>query len=94
MDETRHRARYPGRLMREVSLGLIDRAVFSQEHVAGCGRRSCLAVVDKNLLVGLGEVNQHKAAAANIARPREGDRQRKPCCHCRINRIAALLQHV
>ena len=39
-------------------------------------------------------MNQHKAAAANVARPREGDRQGKPCRHGRINRIAALLQHV
>ena len=80
--------------MREVSLGLIDRAIFLQEHVAGCGRRCGLAVIDKNLFVGLGEMNQHKAAAANVARPGQCDGQREPCCHRRINGVAALLEHV
>ena len=60
-DETGYGAGYSGRLMREVSLGLIDRAVLFQEHVAGGRSRGCLAVV-KNLLVGFGEMDQEGAA--------------------------------
>ena len=80
--------------MGEVGFGLIDRAVFFQEHVAGCCRRRGFAVVDKNLFVGLGEVNQHEAAAANIAGPRQCYGEREPCRHGRINGVAALLEHV
>ena len=94
MDEARYRAGYAGRLMGEVSLGLIDGTIFFEKHVSRGRSWRRLAVVDKNLFVGFGEMNQHKAAAANVARPGQCDRQREPCRHCRINRIAALFEHV
>ena len=94
MNKARYGARYTCGLMGEVGFGLIDRAVFLEKHVAGRCRRCGFAVVDKNLLVGFSEVNQHKAAAANVPCPRKCHRQCKPGCYGRIDGIATLLQHV
>ena len=94
VSEARYRARYACGLMREVGFSLIDRAVLFQEHVSRCGGWCCLAIVDKNLLIGLGEMNQHEAATANVACSGKRNSQRKPCRHGCINGIAALLKHV
>ena len=67
-------------------------AIGKQEHVATGGRGRGLAVVDENLAVALGEVDQHEAAPAQIPRTGVGDRQRETGGHRRVHHVAALLQ--
>ena len=94
MNQTRNRPGYPGGLMGEVGFCLIDRPVLFQKHLTCCGGRCGLAVVDKDLFIGLGKMNQHEAAAANVACSGKRHSQRKPCRHSCINGIAALLEHI
>ena len=55
--------------------------------------RRGLAIVDRRIDPALGEMDQHVAAAADIAGPRIGHRERETRRHGRVDRIAALLEH-
>jgi len=59
----------------------------------GRGRRG-LAVVDRDVLVTLGRVNHHEAAAADISRARIGHGHRESDRHRGIDRVAAAPQHI
>ena len=69
-------------------------AVGAEEHVAGCGLRRGLAIVDGDILVAVGEVDHHEAAAAEIAGARIGHRHGKAGGDRGIHRVAAARQHV
>ena len=70
--------------------GGIGLAVGSEENIARGRRRCGLAIVDGDVLVALGEMDHHEAAAADIAGARIGHRQRKAGGDRGIDRIAAL----
>ena len=66
----------------------------AEKHIArGRGRRG-LAIVDGDVLIALGRMDHHEAAAADIAGARIGDGQRKAGGDRGIDRIAALPQDV
>ena len=94
MNQTCDGAGHPGRLMGEVGFGLIDRPILLQEHIAGRRGGRCLSVVDKNLLIRLGQMDQHEATTTDVAGPGQRDRQGKARRHRCINGVAALLEHV
>ena len=73
-------------------VGRVNIAVFVQVHIARCGFWCHFSVVQKVRLTV--DVDSHKAAAADVAGFRIGDRQRKLRSNGGINRIAALFQHV
>ena len=70
MNQTCDGAGHPGRLMGEVGFGLIDRPVLLKEHIAGRRGGCCLSVVDKNLFIRLGQMDQHEATTSDVAGPR------------------------
>jgi len=59
----------------------------------GRGRRG-LAIVDGDVLMTLGRVDHHEAAAADIARARIAHGQREAGGDRRIDRVAALAQYI
>jgi hypothetical protein len=69
-------------------------ALVVEEHVSARRLRSRLAVVDGDGLARLGDVDEHEAAAADIAGPRQGHSECEADCHRRINRVAAALQEI
>ena len=82
------------RLTREISLCLVDGAVGIEKHIAAGSSRCSFAIIDKDLLIGFGEVDQHKASATQVACTGQGDGQCEACCHRSIDRITALFEHV
>ena len=67
-DGSRHADREPG-IARLERIGL---AIGVEEHVLGRRRRRGLAVVDRDRLVEVGAIDQHEAAAAEVAGARQG----------------------
>ena len=57
-------------------------------------RRRGLAIIDRDVLVALGRMDHHEAAAADVSRARIGHGHRKTGGDRRIDRIAATPQHV
>jgi len=53
--------------------------------------RRGLAIVDRDILVAVGQMNHHEAAAAEIAGARIGHRHRETGGDGRVDRVAALL---
>ena len=92
--EARHRARHADSQARPARLERIGFTVGVEEHVLGRRRRRRLAIVDGDRLAEIGAVDQHEAAAADIAGARQGDREREADRHRRIDRIAAEAEHV
>ena len=88
-----HRAGNPRGQMAEVGPALVHFTFPGQEHIPGGSGGRGFPVVDKNIAVFLGQVNQHEAPAANVARPGQGDCQRKARGDGGIHRIAALGEH-
>ena len=72
----------------------IGLAVGVEEHVFGrrCGRG--FAVVDGDRLVEIGPINQHEAAAAEVAGARHGDGERESDGDRRIDGVAPAFQDV
>ena len=72
---------------------LVDVAGFVQEH-GGCGCRGRpFPKVQGDRVPGVRAVNEHKAAAAQVAGSRENDRQSETHSDGRIDRVAALAKH-
>ena len=65
-----------------------------QEHVARRLPRRLLAVVDGDRLAGLRDVDEHEAAAAEIAGLRQRHREREADRDRRIDGVAAALQDI
>ena len=59
----------------------------------GRGRRG-LAIVDRKLLIAFGEMDQHEAAAADVAGARIGNGHRKADRDRGVDRVAAALEHL
>ena len=89
-DGSRHADRKPG-IARLERIGL---AVGVEEHVLGRRRRRGLAIVDRDRLVEIGAMNQHEAAAAEVAGARKRDGEREADRDRRIDGVAAALQDV
>ena len=89
--ETHHRARHAGReIAIEAALadGIAGRV---EKHAGGRGARRGLAEIDDGVMP-VGGVDQHKAAAADIAAARIDDGERVADRDRRIDRVAAGLQ--
>ena len=65
-----------------------------EENIARCRSRRGLAIIDRDVLVAVGEMDHHEAAAADIAGAGIGDGQRKTGRDRGIDRVAALPQNV
>ena len=89
-DGSGHADREPG-IARLERIGL---AVGVEEHVLGRRGRRGLAVVDRDRLIKIGAMDQHEAAAADVARARQGDGEREADRDRRIDGVAAALEHV
>ena len=89
-DRPRHADREAGKARLE-RIGL---AVGVEEHVLGRRRGRGLAIVDRDRLIAISAMNQHEAAAADIAGARQGDGERKADRDRRIDGIAASLQDI
>ena len=72
----------------------IGLAVGVEEHVLGRRRGRGLAVVDRDRLIAIGAMDQHEAAAADVAGARQRDGEREADRDRRVDRVAAALQHV
>ena len=92
IQHARHRARHARGLVAEILEHEVFLAVLPEEHVAARRRGGGLAVVDEYLPLALRQVNQHKAAAPQVARPRVGHRQGEAGGHGRVHHVAPLLQ--
>ena len=94
----RARGRRPSRARRrEAGIARLERiglAVGVEEHVLGRRRGRGLAIVDRDRLIAIGAMNQHEAAAADIAGARQGDGERKADRDRRIDGVAAAPQHI
>ena len=82
----------PSAELRDLAVSGLPSAPRNMSRVAS--RRRGLAIVDRDVLVALGGMDHHEAAAADIAGARIGHRQRKAGCDRGIDRIAALPQDV
>ena len=72
----------------------IGLAVGAQKNVA-CGvTRRGLAIVDRDVLAAIGEMDHHEPAAADVARARISHGHREAGCDRGVDRVAALLQNV
>ena len=75
-------------------LSVVGFAVRAEEYVR-CGRgRRGLAIIDRDILVALGRMDHHEAAAADISGARITHRHRKAGGDRRIDGIAALSQDI
>jgi hypothetical protein len=92
--EPRHRARHAGGGVAEELPGAIDLAIRADEQVGGGGGRGPLAVVDEHLPGSVGEVQQHEAAAGQVAGARIGHGEGQPRGHGCIHGIAAGPEHL
>ena len=81
----------PSPLARLRRIGL---AVGVEEHVLGRRRRRGLAIVDGDRRSSVGAMDEHEAAAAEIAGARQGDGEREADRDRRVDRVAAALQDV
>ena len=75
----------------------LERIGFSvgvEKDVFGGRSGRSLAIVDGDGLPEIGAVDQHEAAAADIAGARQGHGEREADRHRRVDRIAAALQNV
>ena len=89
-DGSGHADREPG-IARLERIGL---AVGVEEHVLGRRGRRGLAVVDRDRFLKIRAMDQHEAAAADVARARQGDGEREADRDRRIDGVAAALEHV
>lgn len=78
--------------MAEIGFLFIYTAIPLKEHVARCRGRCSLSIINKDVAVFLSEMDQHKAATTNIARPGEGDRESKAAGDRGVDSIAAFLE--
>jgi hypothetical protein len=92
VEQACYRAGNPGGLVAEVGALAIHRAGFVEKQFAVRRRRRRLAVVDESLPVPVREMNEHEAAAPEIAGPGVRHRQGKAGGDRRVHGIAALLQ--
>ena len=92
--QPRHRAGDADREPAVARLARVGLAVLVEEDVARRGGGRGLAVVDRGVDVAVGEMNQHVAAAADIAGARIGHGERKSGGDRGVDRVAAPLQHV
>ena len=86
-----------GHADRQAGIARLERiglAVGVEEHVLGRRRGRGLAVVDGDRLVEIGAMDQHEAAAAEVAGARQGDGEREADRDRRVDRVAAALQDV
>ena len=94
MDKARHGARHTCCLMGKIGFSLIDRTILFQKHIARRRRWRGLTVVNEDLLVALCEVDQHKSAAADIARSGQRYGKGEASRYGSIDSVTTLLQHV
>ena len=92
--ETRNRAGHANAKAAALRLRGLKAPGFIQKHIAGRQHARHFAVIDGDGFVGRGQMHQHEAAAADIARARQGHRQREACRDRRIHRIAAPAQNI
>jgi len=92
--EPGHGARHADGGLREQRLLGDDAAVGVEEHVARGARRRGLAEVDGGVLAGLAIVQDHEAAAADVAGVGQRDRQRESHGDRGVHGVAAAPQHV
>ena len=92
--EAGDRARHADGKARIARLERIGLAIGVEEHVLGRRRGRGLAIVDRNRLIAIGAMDQHEAAAADVAGARQGDGERKADRNRRIDGVAAALQDV
>ena len=90
--EAAHGAGHADREARIARFARIGLAALVEEHVVGRRGRRRLAIIDGDRLAALGEVHEHEAAAAEIARPRQGHGQGEADRHGRIDGVAAALE--
>ncbi len=67
-------------------------AAGRQEHAGGRGRRRGLAIIDRHGLVPVGQMHEHEAAAAEVARLRQSHGQREADGDRGVDRVAAAFQ--
>ena len=72
----------------------VGRAVCAEEDVASNRIGRGLAIVDGDVASGIGEMNHHEPAAADVSGARIGDRQGEAGRDRCIDRIAALREHI
>ncbi len=92
--EPRDRAGHPDSKPGITRLARVRLAPLVEEDVARGRRRRGLAIVDRGVDTAAGEVDDHIAAAAEIAGARIGYRQREAGRDRRVDRVAPLLQDV
>ncbi len=93
MNQARHRTRHSNGAIPDDAGVRNDVAAGVEIHVRGCGQRSFLAVVDKKVLTRM-LVDEHEAAATDVACGRMDDSERKSNCDRGVDRIAAGLQNL
>ena len=72
----------------------IGLARLVQEHVAKGVAARLLAIVDRDRLAALGVMDDHEAAAAEVAGARQGHGERERDGRRRVHGVAAVLQHL
>ncbi len=87
-------SRHPDRESGVTRLERIGLAVGVEEHVFGGRRRRGLPVIDGDRLIEIGTMNQHEAAAAEVAGARQGDGEREADRDRRIDGVAPAFQDV
>ena len=91
--QTRDSARHADGQRRVARFFRIGFAVRVEKHFLGRGRRRGFAIVDRGIFARLAEVNDHEAAAADIAGARVSHRKRKADRNRRVDRVAAAIQN-
>ena len=95
--EARHRARHADAERGKARQLRIGVALLVEEHGARRRRRRGLAVVDGDLAklaLGVGEMDHHVAAAADVAGARIGHRHGEAGGDRGVHRVAAALEHI
>ena len=80
--------------MRVLRAPIINLAVCSKIHVAGGARRGHFAKINRERFTLACKMNNHKTAAANIARLRMRNSKRKACRDGGVNGITAARQNI
>ena len=73
---------------------LVHVALRVQIHVPAGACRGHLPIVDGDRLAGFGHVHHHESATADVARPRQRDRQRESHRNSGIHRVTSLFENI
>src|SRR5215471_10774196 len=86
-------ARHADRQGRVARFFRISFAVRIEKHLLGRGRRRGFAIVDSGIFARLAEMDDHEAAATDIAGARVSHRKRKADRHRSVHRVAAAIEN-